>query len=229
MEQVPDIAAELKEISTLVAGIKKNNPFSVPAGYFAEFSENVLSLVLQNESTAVPVKDEIEALSPLLASLRNKSSLTIPEHYFEQFSIPAIPAPQESKDGTAIAPVRSISANRKWIKYAAAAMVAGFVGLSTFFFLNRSANPAEKDKTVVQHDKNHSANDFSGIPDEALAGFLSSAPVNSFTATDSDEADIDAIAMIDIDDNKLTNILRELPDEDLISYAEDTRNEDVSL
>ncbi|MFT3749846.1 MAG: hypothetical protein QM768_16100 [Agriterribacter sp.] len=229
MEQAPDIAAELKKISILVAGIEKHNPFSVPAGYFTEFPENILRLVLKNENTAVSVKDEITALSPLLASLRNKSSLTVPEHYFEQFSIPVIPVAQEDKTEAVIAPVRSISESRKWIKYAAAAVAAGFIGLSTFLFLNRSVNPLEKEKTAVQHDKNHSANNFSGIPDETLAGFLSSAPAKSFTATDSDEADIDDIAVMDIDDNKLTNILRELPDEDLISYAEDARNEDVSL
>lgn len=231
MEQAPHIAAELKEISTWVANIEKNNPFSVPEGYFAAFPEGILRIILQHKNVAVPATDEIETLSPLLASLRHKSSLTVPEHYFEQFSVPAISIPQENKTETVTAPVRSISAGRKWIAYAAAAIVAGFIGLSTFLFLNRSVNPGdtEKEKVTVQYDNNHPADDFSGIPDETLAGFLSSAPAKSFTAIDSNDADMDVIAVMDIDDNRLKNILHELPDEDLISYAEDTRNEDVSL
>ncbi|MFT3948624.1 MAG: hypothetical protein QM763_16795 [Agriterribacter sp.] len=230
MKQALDTAAEMKEIGAIIAGIEKTNLFSVPENYFTQFPEKVLAYIQQKENIAVSAKDEIEILSPLLASLKNKSTLAIPGNYFEQFSFSPVTR-EEHEAALVTAPVRSISAGRKWIRYAAAAVITGIIGLTAFWAINKSTTNHHANAgnvAIQQHNNNQQVNDFSGIPDETLAKYLSATPAIILTPDSADSGLYD-IAVMDIDEKKLANLLQEMPDEDLISYTNDTRDENIVL
>ena len=77
------------------------------------------TIINDNDQTA---EEELETISPLLGQLKNKPTYTIPEGYFENL--------QTAIAKENLAPeVKVISiSSRKWFRYAAAALVVGFVG-----------------------------------------------------------------------------------------------------
>ena len=119
---------ELDILSPLLGSIKKETPFTVPAGYFDTIGTTMEQTVLQG--TEQDAQAELEDLSPLLSGLKNKSTYAVPAGYFENLK-PVIP-------GEAVKPAAKVIpfTQRKWVRYAAAAVIIGFV--ATFGFLNNS-------------------------------------------------------------------------------------------
>jgi hypothetical protein len=76
------IEAELNSISPLIAGLPRQLPYRVPAGYFNQLSGLLLEKVRAADQ-AEPAS-ELAALSPLLAGLSKKPPFSIPEGYFEK-------------------------------------------------------------------------------------------------------------------------------------------------
>ncbi|MCC6289329.1 MAG: hypothetical protein IT249_15730 [Chitinophagaceae bacterium] len=219
MKQALDIVAELKEISALVAGIEKNNLFSVPEGYFSEFPEKILKHIYNNGIYS-SAKEEIEILSPFLASLKHNQPFSLPDNYFDNLKS------QISTEEETLTPVRSISSKSKWIKYAVAAAITGFIGISAIFFINNNFTKNHSGVAAAQNNK-HTDDDFNKISDDALEGYLSGMPEKS-ASIDSVETTFYDVAVLDLDDKRLSNILHEIPDEDLIVYAQDP-SLDISL
>lgn len=88
---IPDntIYEEIKAISDLVAGVSRQHPYKVPAGYFENFADRMLLLAKSQEGTGFEAGEpdpgaELQQLSPLLAGLSKKSPFRVPEGYFEQ-------------------------------------------------------------------------------------------------------------------------------------------------
>jgi hypothetical protein len=116
METKTDILKELAAISTVVAGLKKVNVFTVPYGYFDSISDTVMACLVEENnslnsvagysSTDVPAgyfdnlagsildkikagqsaSEEINHLSPLLSALQNKQVFETPAGYFENLN-----------------------------------------------------------------------------------------------------------------------------------------------
>ena len=96
MERSKEILTEIQEIAPrLGQSGPARNPYSLPAGFFENFTE-ILMLRIQMEASGGPetVKkmDEISSvremtgISPLLAGLQHKSTYRVPEGYFESLN-----------------------------------------------------------------------------------------------------------------------------------------------
>lgn len=70
------ISSELLALAPFLATVKKDNPFGVPQGYFAQLELNTLSKVLE--------ANELNAQAPVTMQLRQKQDMTVPKDYFEE-------------------------------------------------------------------------------------------------------------------------------------------------
>ncbi len=55
--------------SPVLGAVSKENPYSVPAGYFDGLAENVLDSI-RNSTDHLSAKEELASLSPLLSGLK---------------------------------------------------------------------------------------------------------------------------------------------------------------
>lgn len=101
----------------------------VPEGYFNSLSDSILSKI---KGINVGNSDRESAeMFPLLASLPKKNVFSVPENYFENLSDEII-----SKLTIKARPTKVISLFAGWRKYAAAAIVAGIITMSSLFIFN---------------------------------------------------------------------------------------------
>lgn len=141
-----EILNELKEISPSLAKMDRNNPFSVPEGYFSALSDRLLinTKIYAEQadssinSARVPegyfdnlsshilnkIKNQDTSVEefPLLSSLRDKNVFSVPEGYFKSLSDQVL-----SKIAHKPAKVISI---KSWMKYAAAAVIVGVMAIA---------------------------------------------------------------------------------------------------
>lgn len=133
---------ELGYLSPSLNNISKQVPYAVPAGYFEGLSEKLMQLIressdyLQKESFGQTAKEELETLSPLLSGLKKTMPYTVPQGYFESL------AEKRNKPVAKVVPITQ----RKWFRYAAAAVVTGVIVLAGFIYINsrNSVNPVEQ-------------------------------------------------------------------------------------
>ncbi len=153
MERNKNIQKELTEISPLLAGLKPVNVFTVPEGYFNEFSNECLSLlqVLPTlPQTTHPQRVPEGYFDNLAANILSKIKLTdtdlpafgkvehpfnVPSGYFETLSSVIVQQVQ---------PAKLVHMKSSFFRYAAAAVITGFLGLSLFNQLDKkeSIEPA---------------------------------------------------------------------------------------
>jgi hypothetical protein len=116
---------ELGYLSSSLSNISRQMPNYVPAGYFEGLAEKAMQLVRES-SDYQTAKEELETLSPLLSGLKKTMPYSVPQGYFENLA--------EKRDKPA-AKVVSIT-QRKWFRYAAAAVVTGVIILAGFIYIN---------------------------------------------------------------------------------------------
>lgn len=153
----------------------KNQVQDVPEGYFEHLSGQILSKINSGEVVAADEDTEIKAY-PVLASLKNKSSYLAPEGYFDQIGAHVMER-VESK------PAKVVPFSRWW-KYAAAAVVIGWVFLAAWPWLQGNSNQEPAVAMVQAHDNlplelasqfNTTEKIHEGIEslsDDAIAGYL---------------------------------------------------------
>lgn len=118
---------ETKALSPLLAALERKTPFSVPAGYFNELPANTT-----DGARAIDlVNEELENLSPMMSHLRTVQPYEVPAGYFESLDQTMLEKLSQPKGGKLI----PMSGARKWMRYAAAAAVAGliFIGAMKIF------------------------------------------------------------------------------------------------
>lgn len=117
---------ELSVLSPLLSGIGKKIPFQAPAGYFAGLEDNVLS----GTQALDAVNEELENLPPVLAGLQHTQVYSVPAGYFEQ-----LPAVLLGKVQATAKPAKVVSfGRRRFMQYAAAAVVAGLIAVGAWYF-----------------------------------------------------------------------------------------------
>lgn len=159
-----EIYEELNSISTLLAGIEKHEVFSVPEGYFQIFPIDLFKKInstftgiktgglsvpegyFDNLSTSILNKiklqqddpaQELKNLSPMLYSIQGENVFGVPSGYFRNL---------ENDILYRINPPAKVVTLKKrdsvW-RYAAAAIVTGFIGVSALMTFNSSrlSNP----------------------------------------------------------------------------------------
>ena len=136
---------ELNYLSPTLNNFTRQLPFSVPQGYFEALNENLIQNVIKNNLAQTP-KEELEKLSPLLSSLNKEMPFAVPKGYFEGLSSPT--NPNKNKQATKIFSIT----NRKWFRYAAAAVVIGIVTLTGFLLLGDEKEPGVKALAKLSRD-----------------------------------------------------------------------------
>lgn len=140
--EAKNVSEELNYLSPLLTNISREMLYAVPAGYFEGLAEKMMELIresndyLQKESFGQTAKEELETLSPLLSGMKKTLPYSVPQGYFENLV--------EEKNKPA-AKVISIT-HRRWFKYAAAAVVTGFIVLAGFIYSNsrNAVDPVEQ-------------------------------------------------------------------------------------
>jgi hypothetical protein len=162
MEKSTEILNELRSISPALAEMEKVNVFTVPEGYFINLDEKIATTVFlqidKKESfQKVPegyfdslsnkilsrikeeeenVDNEIKWLSPALHYLKQEEVFTVPVGYFDGLSDRVL-----NKIKGQNAKVVSFNSVKKWWKYAAAAVVAGIITITSLqLFKTENAN-----------------------------------------------------------------------------------------
>jgi hypothetical protein len=176
------------------------NPYEVPATYFEKLSGNILSKIKAEDD----VHTETAAISTTVASIGNANVYSMPADYFTKLSF----VKEKPK-------AKIISFN--FLKYAAAAVVVGLLGLGlyNFFMKPSSAMPnAELAIVMQQADKIIKANSFDAtlatISDKDLEQYLVQEGENlnaSLVATTAEDATLPDAIDYSLDPNTLDDFL----------------------
>ena len=182
--------------------LSKENPYQVPVGYFENLPENIIEGIRRHADYQTS-REELESISPLLNSLNKKPVFSVPDDYFANFEV----APGKKTEAKVVS-----LASRKWIRYAAAAVITGIIALSTFSILNKKKIDPNKNPEgwVARNMKKVSPeviNEFVKLADEEL-------PLKESTATTNKTDDIKEL-MKDVSVNEIDKFLNETssPDE----------------
>ena len=167
-----DIINELKTVSPFLAGIEKVNVFKIPKDYFIDLDTKILTSVFlqqveKNESQQVPTGyfdslsdrilskiknetpltaiEEVKQISPALHYLKEEQVFTVPENYFGNLSDRILDKIHLKK-----AKVISLNAVKKVWKYAAAAVIAGIVTISSLQIFNQKTGKEKIAASYIQ-------------------------------------------------------------------------------
>lgn len=157
------IAAGGNEENSLLQVAGKEMPQDVPAGYFDSLADNILTKLKANGNN-VDVTDELQELSPVLASISKANVYEAPAGYFDNVAT-AVTAKLKPE-----AKVVSLSVARKWMRYAAAAVVLTMLAFGINYTLQKKNNAvaiAAKIKTEAQFNKQ-----LASVSDEAIINYL---------------------------------------------------------
>ena len=215
-EQTDGVNEELEILSPLLSQIGKRTPFSMPAGYFEELSENAVA-----GAQAIDfVNGTLENLSPLMSSLKNKQVYEVPAGYFEQLPGQVLQAAKAQQP----AKVVSISFTRRVIQYAAAAVVAGIIAVAGWMYMSKGTDKKTPDK-VEMASVIVPKPELNKLSDEVLEKYLESqtaAPAETAAAA------TDNTANAEIDATDMKDMLADVSDEDLQQYLDKySSNKDI--
>lgn len=193
---------EIGYLSPVLAKISKQVPYSIPAGYFDELEEKILFAVQHDENYQTP-KEELESLSPLLSGLSKQMPYSVPTGYFEKINS-AVPSPKISEHGTKVISLT----HRKWFRYAAAAVVIGFISMIGLLFEHRPGIDPEKnpDEWIAKNVKK--------VNPDKLDDFIKLTDEESFskeTTTDKEAKP-----------NEIKDLLKDVPESQIQEFVNET-------
>lgn len=192
---------ELNYLSPLLSSISKKLPYSVPSGFFEELDEMIIHAV-KDDSGMLTSAEELETLSPLLSSLKKEMPYSIPEGYFENINAAPVIQPQ--------AKVVSIT-RQKWFRYAAAAVITGFIVTAGFLFTKKNEiNPDQKPFAWVEKNMKKVSTD----------------QINEFVQLADEQAPI--VASVDaITKNEIKELIKDIPDKEIQDFLNETQTEET--
>ena len=242
MKRNADIINELRTISPLLAGIDPMPVQTVPGGFFDQLPDRVLTRV-RNEwdekpasvpdsavpsgyfeqlpgrildrirSAAVESPADTEELPTVLAGLSRTMPQEVPEGYFEGLADRALSqiAPP--------APVVKMGSRLSWVRYAVAASLTGMLLFSAWYLLSdRQAGQSQAgDMAGIAAPVNPV--DTLQVSDTDLAGFLEeNQGLENLNNAEPLSASNTDLALLDLDEQRIRDILRTVPDNALADY-----------
>ena len=180
---------EIAQLSTLLAGISRTVPFSVPDHYFSSNIESLPAFTSENEASLV------------LSFISKEMPYQVPPGYFDGLSHKVLDKVSD-RGGARVVPM----IKRKWMHIAAAAMVAGIITISGIsYFNNNGTETVTKDPVAVELKK---------ATTEELKTFITNtdATVNDNT-TVQNTAEVKTL-LNDVSDKELEAFLDQVPTED---------------
>jgi hypothetical protein len=188
--------------SALLNTVSRQMPYSVPQDYFEELPYIVLNRIQNENKSAV---EELEAISPLLSGIDKKMPYSVPPGYFENLG-------NERKSNPA--KVISITHKRKWIRYAAAAVITGIIALGGFFIFNKQNN--NEGKSLARFEKTLNK-EIQKMSDKELSDFI------QYTAiANTDEK------LLNETKPESQDLLKDVPDTELKQFLNETADPEVA-
>lgn len=166
MENRQQIQEELKEITPFLAEMEVVNPYTAPTGYFNTLADRVMDRIemdktlqpasqniydvpagyfeglpaailsrVQQSNVVNEVWTELEEIAPLLNTISKQEVYAVPAGYFGQANF-AGAAQSQKTTGKVI----SLKIARKWMQYAAAAVVTGVLVTGAFLYTDNNPN-----------------------------------------------------------------------------------------
>ena len=187
---------ELETLSPLLAGLSRKMPYSVPQGYFSEISNQLPGITSD------------EKLPEVLVKAGKLMPYEVPVGYFED-----LPTTILNKVNPMRKTAKVISMNSRWMKYAAAAMVAGIIAISSiFYFGNR------KGTEPSVHSEQWIASKLKNVSTKEIEEFINTADINSTALAQRSSGKTEVRSLLnDVPDSELDKFLDEVP---LEEYSE---------
>jgi len=174
--------------------------YEVPDGYFASLPGEILSRIHTNHS----VREELDEVAPLLNTIDKETPYQVPATYFAQADFARLARYQQPQ-----ARIVSLRLARKWVQYAAAALVTGVLVTGAFLYTD---NPANIEETT--HKTVDLSSELNKVSETELANYLDNpehaAVANTVTTLTSEEI------LADVKNN-----LQQVSDEELKQYLTD--------
>ena len=191
---------ELNHLYPALNSISKKLPYSVPSGYFNELSESLMAGIRDHEDYQT-ADEELSTLSPLLSGIGKQNPYSVPQGYFEDFGKDV----NLNSDTRTVA--RTVSmVNRKWFRFAAAAIVIGFIaitGISLFF--NKTVSVSNTHEWVKQNLKKVSTDD-----------------INIFIQTAEEESSQHSIVTTAPKTTDINDLMKDVSDKDIQEFLNKT-------
>lgn len=232
MENRKTIIAELQAVAPLVAEISQVKLYTVPEGYFASFPavmaekirvEEMLAQasapvyevpdgyfaslpaeILSRIQTNHTVREELDEVAPLLNTIDKGTPYQVPATYFAQADFARLARYQQPQ-----ARVVSLRLARKWMQYAAAALVTGVLVTGAFLYTDNPANIEDTAYKTVDL-----SSELTKVSETELANYLDNpehaAVTNTITTLTNEEI------LTDVKNN-----LQQVSDDELKQYLTD--------
>lgn len=199
---------EISYLSPVLNNISKQIPYSIPAEYFDELGEKILIAVRSNEDYQTS-KEELESLSPLLSGLNKQMPYSVPDGYFEKITS-NIPSRKISEPETKIISLT----HRKWFRYAAAAVVIGFISMVGLLVERRPAIDPEKnpDEWIAKNVKK--------VNPDKLDDFIRLTDEESFSKEIKSDKEVKP--------NEIKELLKDVPESQIQEFVNETSALDYS-
>jgi hypothetical protein len=223
------VAAEAGEdpLSSILAEIGRRTPYRVPEGYF-EAHTPLLTVARGNNPYTIPA-DYFEGQAPLLAIARN-NPYTIPAGYFDERATASRIAAIVEQGAVVAGSAKVIDIDVRgdvqrggrrmnWLKYSAAAVVAGLILTVGFLRIHTSGHSSGKQSTPIDIAKTMST-----VSDQELQNFLTVQGATfeqPATSASTLGASTLGAATLDVNDNDLKTLLGNVPDGELKQYMEE--------
>ena len=235
-----NIQDELNGLNSNLSHNQNGTPYSVPDGYFEGLAGTILAKI--KGEPAISASEEIAQLSPLLAGISRKMPFSVPDDYFQKtlellpiltyeseesivlsfidktmpYDVPAnyfenLPEKILSRVVKPKAKIVPMMA-RKWMRMAVAAVVAGIMAVSGFYYFGGKKNTVTTDSSVASSLKNVSdkaLNDFINIAAPSVSDSTQTAS-NNLTASGKDAKKL----LQDVSDKDLSSFLAQVPADD---------------
>lgn len=209
---------ETERNSALLQSLKGINVFTIPNGYFDALTNSVLlKIKISHPENA---EEELREISPLLYSIKGENVFTVPQAYFESFADEIIEKikPQPAK-------VITMKKRTSWFKYAAAAVVAGIISVTSLQIFNNSHNnsdvsslPADVQISFKYKTQDDINNGIAKLSDDDIAKYLErngSALDNELLTNNTDVSEMPGTTDYLNDANTLNNYLDKIDAENV--------------
>jgi hypothetical protein len=197
-ESLPGIVLDKIRIEALMADASAKT-FTVPQGYFERLPSAILSQIKAGENRLTEETAELDQVAPFLNMISRQNVYAVPEGYFDEA------AQNEKKE----AKVVTLQKARRWMQYAAVAVVAGVLITGAFLFTDSN--------NYLEHEKFERLDVSSGlnnVSEADLVKYLNNpehvvpAPATTLLASEEELADV-------------KSNIRQLSDEELNQYLKE--------
>jgi hypothetical protein len=192
------ILNELNTISQTVANIPDVPVFTVPENYFAQFPEKLMSKIRED------AQYETTLISPLLGGLERKTPFSVPEGYFSTLE-EQLQKSARHENFAEPAPVITMYRKRQVWKLSVAAMVAGIIGISAWFFYQ------QENTSVPSLQVNINA-ELPSVSEEEMTDFLLSVP---------EMPQAETLQMAGLDNLNVEDMLKDVQEVELQDYVKE--------